>query len=146
MARDINAILGISEGAPTEQVVNAPVPNAPVSNNRNPPLPPNVPVGELANFKNTSNASPDQMSVASMLGNPNATRDLNSILSGGSTQNTTQPPTATEKPWYETGGMPDANLTNLGVLVKDVSHNALLNNPNLKSYNIRSPQLDPLVG
>jgi len=42
--------------------------------------------------------------------------------------------------------MPDPYLTNLGVLVKDVSHNVLLNRPDIKAPNMMTQQLDPLVG
>jgi hypothetical protein len=42
--------------------------------------------------------------------------------------------------------MPDANLNNLGVLLKDVSYNALLNRAELKAPNMMTQQLDPLVG
>ena len=147
MARDINAILGISEETPTEQVVNTPVSNAPVSNNRNPPLPPNVPIGELANVKNTSNSTPDQQAVASLLGNPNASRDVNSILSGGNTQGITQAPTATQKPWYETGGMPSDTTVNTPInILKNGINTALLNRADLKAPNMMNQQLDPLIG
>jgi hypothetical protein len=98
MARDFNAILGLPDEAPSAPVVTSPKLNQPPSV----PLPQSL----LTEIKNTSQFTPEQKAVAGFLGNPNASRDVESILNPSTTLDNTNPPSATNAPWYETGNMP----------------------------------------
>jgi len=133
--RDINAILGISDETPSAPVVTAPASNQPPTA----PLPPGLPVG----VKNTSQATPEQKSVAGLLGNPNASRDVDTILNSTGSSGNTQP-SPTQKPWYETGGMPNSNITM--PFANPMYNNVLLNRNNIKAPNMMTKELSPLVG